>query len=77
MRLGQRSSSTGIGMTHSQIYIPSMAYQVDLMVYRVGEEMGVDPKTILATSHGRRSIDMMKIYDPSKANWECKFQDLG
>ena len=54
-----------------------MAYQVDLMVYRVGEEMGVDPKTILATSHGRRSIDMMKIYDPSKANWECKFQDLG
>lgn len=39
--------------------------------------MGVDPKTILATSHGRRSIDMMKIYDPSKANWECEFQPRG
>jgi len=32
--------------------------------------MGVDPDVILATSHGRRSIDVFKIYDPSKANWE-------
>lgn len=33
--------------------------------------MGVDPKTILATSHGRRSIDVMGLYDKTKANWEC------
>jgi len=32
--------------------------------------MGVDPNTILATSHGRRSIDTFQIYDPSRANWE-------
>ncbi|OJJ49692.1 hypothetical protein ASPZODRAFT_128198 [Penicilliopsis zonata CBS 506.65] len=38
--------------------------------HQVGEEMGVDPKVILATSHGRRSIDVLKLYDPSKANWE-------
>lgn len=34
--------------------------------------MGVDPNVILATSHGRRSIDTFKMFDPSKANWECK-----
>jgi hypothetical protein len=38
--------------------------------------MGVDPNVILATSHGRRSIDVLKIYDVSKANWECKFLHL-
>lgn len=38
----------------------------------LGEEMGVDPAEILATSHGRRSIDVLNIYDESKANWECK-----
>jgi glycerol-1-phosphatase len=30
----------------------------------------VDPNTILATSHGRRSIDVLKMYDEKKANWE-------
>jgi glycerol 3-phosphatase-1 len=30
----------------------------------------VDPNTILATSHGRRSIDVLKIYDEKKANWD-------
>lgn len=35
--------------------------------------MGIDPETILATSHGRRSIDVFELLDPSKANWECKF----
>lgn len=39
---------------------------------RVGVEIGVDPNVILATSHGRRSIDVLKMYDPSRANWECK-----
>ncbi|KIW14999.1 hypothetical protein PV08_07786 [Exophiala spinifera] len=32
--------------------------------------MGVDPEVILATSHGRRSIDTFMEFDPSKANWE-------
>ncbi|KAK5945762.1 DL-glycerol-3-phosphatase [Knufia obscura] len=36
----------------------------------LGDEMGVDPNVILATSHGRRSIDVIKLYDPSRANWE-------
>jgi len=30
----------------------------------------VDPNIILATSHGRRSIDVLKIYDEKKANWD-------
>lgn len=38
----------------------------------VGSEIGVDPKVILETSHGRRSIDILKILAPEKANWECK-----
>ena len=36
----------------------------------MGQELGVDPTVILATSHGRRSIDVLKIYDEKKANWE-------
>lgn len=43
---------------------------------RLGKELGVDPKVILATSHGRRSIDTIKLYDPSRANWECEFTYL-
>jgi glycerol-1-phosphatase len=38
----------------------------------VGKEVGVDPNVILQTSHGRRTIDMLKDLDPSKANWECE-----
>ncbi|KIW70506.1 hypothetical protein PV04_02768 [Phialophora macrospora] len=38
--------------------------------HKQGNIMGVDPNVILATSHGRRSIDVFKMYDPSKANWE-------
>ncbi|KAI1105181.1 HAD-like protein [Jackrogersella minutella] len=36
----------------------------------VGKEIGVDPEVILQTSHGRRSIDMLKVLSPEKANWE-------
>lgn len=39
---------------------------------RIGNEIGVDPKVILQTSHGRRSIDMLKILAPEKASWDCK-----
>ncbi|KAL4916255.1 HAD-like domain-containing protein [Aspergillus aurantiobrunneus] len=38
--------------------------------HKLGAELRVDPKTILATSHGRRSIDTLQLYDPKKANWE-------
>ncbi|MCJ1243775.1 hypothetical protein MMC30_000972 [Trapelia coarctata] len=43
----------------------------------MGKELGVDPAVILATSHGRRSIDVLKIYDPSKANYEYVSQVEG
>ena len=39
---------------------------------RIGREIGVDPDVILATSHGRRSIDVLQIYEPKLANWECE-----
>lgn len=38
----------------------------------IGKEIGVDPLVILETSHGRRSIDTLKILAPEKANWECR-----
>jgi glycerol 3-phosphatase-1 len=38
--------------------------------HTVGNEIGVDPAVILQTSHGRRSIDMLKVLSPEKANWE-------
>ncbi|KAI9802044.1 MAG: hypothetical protein M1825_003100 [Sarcosagium campestre] len=37
--------------------------------YRIGKELGVDPEVIMATSHGRRSIDTLKLYDEKLANW--------
>ncbi|KAM0796234.1 HAD-like domain-containing protein [Usnea florida] len=37
--------------------------------HKIGKELGVDPTVILQSSHGRRSIDTMQLYDPSKANW--------
>ncbi|KAH7414415.1 HAD-like domain-containing protein [Phaeosphaeria sp. MPI-PUGE-AT-0046c] len=37
---------------------------------KIGREIGVDPEVILATSHGRRSIDVLQIYEPKLANWE-------
>lgn len=37
---------------------------------RVGREIGVDPALILASSHGRRSIDTLRLYDPARANME-------
>ena len=34
--------------------------------------MGVDPAVILASSHGRRSIDVLRLYDPARANLDCE-----
>ena len=39
---------------------------------RIAKELGIDPNVILATSHGRRSVDVLEVLDPSKANWDCK-----
>ncbi|CAK7203804.1 DL-glycerol-3-phosphatase [Sporothrix eucalyptigena] len=38
--------------------------------HTVGNEIGVAPEVILETSHGRRSIDILKLIAPEKANWE-------
>ncbi|KAF2145657.1 uncharacterized protein K452DRAFT_264870 [Aplosporella prunicola CBS 121167] len=38
--------------------------------HKIGKQLGVDPNVILASSHGRRSIDTLKLYDPSLANME-------
>ncbi|OCK78782.1 HAD-like protein [Lepidopterella palustris CBS 459.81] len=38
--------------------------------HKIGNELGVDPNVILATSHGRRSIDVLRLYEPKLANWE-------
>lgn len=43
----------------------------------VGTEIGVDPVTILATSHGRRSIDTLAILAPHLANWDCEYTNGG
>lgn len=37
--------------------------------HELAKELGADPNVILASSHGRRSIDTLQLYDPSKANW--------
>ncbi|KAF2276253.1 HAD-like protein [Westerdykella ornata] len=37
---------------------------------KIGRQIGVDPEVILATSHGRRSIDVLQIYEPKLANWD-------
>ena len=41
---------------------------------QMGKEIGVPGGTILETSHGRRSIDVLGILAPEKANWDfvCK-----
>lgn len=45
-----------------------------LRVDRIGKELGIDPAVILETSHGRRSIDTLALYDQGKANWDCQYK---
>jgi len=56
---------------HKLITIAALLLASKLIASRLGKELGVDPNVILETSHGRRSIDTLQLYDPSKANWEC------
>ncbi|GAB7366060.1 hypothetical protein MBLNU230_g7627t1 [Neophaeotheca triangularis] len=37
---------------------------------RIGAAIGVDPATILETSHGRRSIDVLALLAPELATWD-------
>ncbi|WPG99745.1 Glycerol-1-phosphate phosphohydrolase 1 [Acrodontium crateriforme] len=37
---------------------------------RLGEEIGMSGDQILQTSHGRRSIDVLALIAPDRANWE-------
>jgi hypothetical protein len=66
----QPSSSTGTRTPST----PFHNHLLSLNIFRsVGGEIGVDPEVILETSHGRRSIDILKILAPEKANWECAY----
>lgn len=62
---------------HKSLNLTSFADTVhELMLFffffgRIGKELGVDPNVILATAHGRRSIDTIRLYEPDKANWDC------
>lgn len=40
-------------------------------IARFATEVGVPPDDILTTSHGRRTIDTISLFDKSKANWNC------
>jgi hypothetical protein len=56
-----------------KVFLPSSRLNFRLTKrLSVGEKYNIDPRTILATSHGRRSIDVFKEIDPSNANWECR-----
>ncbi|CAD0097625.1 unnamed protein product [Aureobasidium mustum] len=44
--------------------------------HQIGKEIGVDPEVILATSHGRRSIDVLEILEPKLANWEFSAEQV-
>ncbi|KAB8527792.1 hypothetical protein FH972_025444 [Carpinus fangiana] len=38
--------------------------------HAIGRQLGVDPEQILHDSHGRRSVDTLKMYDEKLATWE-------
>ncbi|CRK28446.1 hypothetical protein BN1723_003538 [Verticillium longisporum] len=40
--------------------------------HSIGQDIGVSANVILQTSHGRRSIDVLKILAPEKANWDSE-----
>lgn len=38
----------------------------------LGKKLGVDPQEILHSSHGRRSVDTIALYNKDLANWDCR-----
>ncbi|TVY42059.1 Glycerol-1-phosphate phosphohydrolase [Lachnellula subtilissima] len=65
----QRATFKGLLFDMDGTIIDSTA-AVEKHWHTIGSELGVDPKVILQTSHGRRSIDVLKLLSPEKANWE-------
>lgn len=60
------SSNTGIReFPNSSLTKDMHAHSIN----SIGSEIGVSPEVILETSHGRRSIDILKILAPEKANF--------
>jgi hypothetical protein len=51
---------------------PPFTSETDKPPSSIGERYKIDPKTILATSHGRRSIDVFAEIDQANATWDCK-----
>ena len=73
--LQMQSQNIGIGersTTRSFLYFSSLQDLVRLMTFRLGKELNFDADVLLATSHGRRSIDTLKLLAPEKANWDCR-----
>lgn len=79
------SESIGVKCSLQDLrYLPQMKPVIQVIILRrvvanayarpcrLGRELGVDPEVILATSHGRRTIDTLKLYDLRLANWECE-----
>lgn len=61
---------------YGQDLIFSLGRAANIDTDSVGEELGVDPLVILQTSHGRRSMDVLKVVKPSHANWQCTFSQV-
>lgn len=57
---------------HRYISISLPGSETSLTSSSIGKELGADPEVILQTSHGRRSIDTLKLVSPEKANWDCE-----
>ncbi|PWY95410.1 HAD-like protein [Aspergillus sclerotioniger CBS 115572] len=38
--------------------------------HSIAADLGINPSTVLSTSHGCRTIDTLALYDPTKANWD-------
>ncbi|KAL5120324.1 DL-glycerol-3-phosphatase [Pleosporales sp. CAS-2024a] len=61
------------GMLFDMEYIGTIIDSTDAVIknwQKIGREIGVDADVILANSHGRRSIDVLQMYEPKLANWE-------
>lgn len=60
-----------ISLDGSNSYNTTSRHADTLLHRRIGNQFGVDPEVILKTSHGRRTIDVMKDFAPDQANWDC------
>jgi hypothetical protein len=74
---GTLIDSTNAVVRHWQRFVnhayssASNVSEILTIMHRIGNEYGIDPNAILATSHGRRSIDVFQQIDPARATWDC------